>query len=96
VRGRLAGHLGPDILGMILLVAAVKSKRFFCPCLRTRVAAACILRTRLAVRAGLGGAVGSVFALTESDFCDLITSVELVPLLRLDGVRSEEDVLFVR
>jgi len=53
------GPPGPDILGMIC-----SSPPSFCPCLRTRVAAACIHWTRLAVRAGLGGAVGSVSALT--------------------------------
>jgi len=53
------GPPGPDILGMIC-----SSPPSFCPCLRTRVAAACIHWTRLVVRAGLGGAVGSVSALT--------------------------------
>jgi hypothetical protein len=58
-----AGHTGYDFARRRRQVQIL-----FRPCLRTCVAAACILWTRLAVRAGLGRAVGSVFALTEADF----------------------------
>jgi len=50
-----AGHTGYDF---------ARRRRPFSPCLRTRAAAACILWTQPAVRAGLGGAVGSAPALT--------------------------------
>lgn len=61
------GPFGPDILGMICSSPPSSLTNSFRPCLRNRAAAACILWTRPAMRAGLGRAVGSAFALTKAD-----------------------------
>jgi hypothetical protein len=72
------GSFGPDILGMILLVAAVESNKLFPP-LPPHPRGCCLHPldpARSACRLGRGGRIG-LRANGGRSFCDSITSVEL-------------------